>query len=248
MDQDIAAVPWADIYENPSDYYDTNHFALPAQLQSPDHLSLTNVLMIAQYLASHSFSFRPKADILDKRRNRNAEKEAQHDDGEEVDSDSALGMDKTGGQKRGEDESTDKGEDKRRNRNAGKEAQHDDGEEVDSDSAMGMDKIGGEKRGEDESTDKGESGDEETADGEDAKKKPHPRRTSSRTKRSATDNGTDADAVPPPGRKSKRIQKDTAPADKATRPPKRKATGTDGGSTAGNKVCLTPLAIVVLPN
>jgi hypothetical protein len=215
MDQDIAAVPWADIYENPSDYYDTNHFALPAQLQSPDQMPLTDVLMIAQYLASHSFSFRPKADILEKQRIRNAEDEAHHDDGEEDDLAPEM-------KKPGEDESNDKGE-------------------------SGDDEIGGKERGEDESVDKGESGDE-AADGKDAKKQPPPRRTSSRTKPSATDDGTDADAMPPPGRKSKRIQKDAAPADDATRRPKRKATGTDGGSTAGNKVCLTPLAVVVLPN
>jgi hypothetical protein len=84
-DQDIAATPWADIRDNPSDYYDTNKFALPLLLQSPDHMSPTDVLKVAEYLASHSFLFYPKADILDKRRTRKAEEEAQDDDEEDVD-------------------------------------------------------------------------------------------------------------------------------------------------------------------
>ena len=67
MDRDVAATPWADIQDNPSDYYDTDQFTLPARLQSPEHLSLTNVLMITQYLATHSFVFCSKADILKKR-------------------------------------------------------------------------------------------------------------------------------------------------------------------------------------
>jgi hypothetical protein len=44
--------------------------------------------MIAQYLVNHSFLFRPKADILVKRRIRNAEEEALNDDEEEVEPDS----------------------------------------------------------------------------------------------------------------------------------------------------------------
>lgn len=84
-DQEIAATPWADIHDNPLDYYDTNEFALPVRLQSPDHMSLTDVLKVAEYLASHAFLFHPKANILDKRRARKAEEEAQDDDEEEVD-------------------------------------------------------------------------------------------------------------------------------------------------------------------
>src|SRR5215471_2182563 len=89
-DQDIAATPWSDIHDNPSDYYDTNKFALPVRLQAPDRMSPTDVLKAAEYLASHSFLFYPKANILDKRRTRKAEEEAEYDDEEEVDSRPAV--------------------------------------------------------------------------------------------------------------------------------------------------------------
>jgi hypothetical protein len=47
-------------------------------------MSLSDVLTFAQHLASHSFLFRPKADILDKSRSREAEDEEHLNDEEEV--------------------------------------------------------------------------------------------------------------------------------------------------------------------
>jgi len=83
-DQDIAATPWADIYDNPADYYNTDQFPLPARLQSPDIMSVTDVLILAQFLASHTFLFHTKADILGKRQTRKAEEETQNLEEEEV--------------------------------------------------------------------------------------------------------------------------------------------------------------------
>jgi hypothetical protein len=147
-DQDIAATPWADIHDNPSDYYDTNQFALPVRLQSPDHMSLTDVLKVAEYLASHSFLFHPKANILDKRRTRKAEEEAQDDDAmldeEEVDPDLVTA-------------------------NMGGDAKLDE-EEVDSDLAMAN--MSDDAKLDEEEVEEG------TGHGKDAKTQPPPRRTS----------------------------------------------------------------------
>jgi hypothetical protein len=147
-DQDIAATPWADIHDNPSDYYDTNQFALSVRLQSPDHMSLTDVLKVAEYLASHSFLFHPKANILDKRRTRKAEEEAQDDDAmldeEEVDPDLVTA-------------------------NMGGDAKLDE-EEVDSDLAMAN--MSDDAKLDEEEVEEG------TGHGKDAKTQPPPRRTS----------------------------------------------------------------------
>ena len=81
--------------------------------------------------------------------------------------------------------------------------------------------------------------------GDDQKKEPPAPRKSSRVMRSDTNNGADADAMPQPGRKSMRLQKD---ADKTAGRPKRKAPATGSGSGGMNKVCLPPLTVISLQN
>ena len=203
-DQDVAATPWVDIHDNPADYYNTDRYALPVRLQLPDHMSLTDVLTVAQFLAGHSFLFHPKADILGKRQTRKAEEQAQEDNEEEVKP--PLVTVDIGGAKPDE--------------------------EVELPVAPAAN-IGGSP-----GVERNEEVEEGTEDSEDASKESPPHRTSSRKKRSAPDDGDDADA---PVRKSKRLQKDTPPAGKSAR-------ALRAGATTGNKVCLMPLTVIVPPN
>ena len=60
--ENIPAIPWANIHDNPSEYFDAD---IPVKLQSPETLSLSEVLRLAEYLASSTepFMFRRKAEI-----------------------------------------------------------------------------------------------------------------------------------------------------------------------------------------
>jgi hypothetical protein len=244
-DQDIAATPWADIHDNPSDYYDTNQFALPVLLQSPDHMSLTDVLKVAEYLASHSFLFYPKANILDKRRTRKAEEEAQDDDEEEVNPLVTADVGGTPGTKLDEEEVD--GDAKLDEEEVDGDAKLDE-EEVDGDAKLDEEEVDSDAKLDEEEVDSDAKLDEEeveegTEHDKDAKTQPPPCRTS-RTKRSAPDNSADADA---PVRKSMRLQKEI-PAVSSARPLKRKATTAVKGSGADNKVCSMPSTDIVPPS
>jgi hypothetical protein len=96
-DQQIAATPWADISNNPSDYYDSECFTLPVKLQAPERMSPTHVLILAEYLAATSsanadepFMFRHKDDIHRRTGDRHADEEAQHTTGEEGDEENVM--------------------------------------------------------------------------------------------------------------------------------------------------------------
>ena len=63
----MAAIPWADISNNPSDYYDTNRFEVPIKLNAPEQLTLPQLWSLAEFLSSMEndapLVFRDKVEI-----------------------------------------------------------------------------------------------------------------------------------------------------------------------------------------
>jgi len=82
-DKDMAAIPWADISHHPSDYYNTDCFAVPFNLRAPDHLKLSHLWSLTEYLLSMEddapFVFRDKVDIKKRTGVHQAEAEAEQE-------------------------------------------------------------------------------------------------------------------------------------------------------------------------
>jgi hypothetical protein len=84
-DQDFAAPPWANIFEHPGDYYDTEHFHLPVALQAPEQMLHWETLRLANYLLEARFTFRSKADIIRRMRHRKRDGEIAATAGDDED-------------------------------------------------------------------------------------------------------------------------------------------------------------------
>jgi hypothetical protein len=83
----MATIPWADVSANPSDYYDSEHFAMPAKLQPPELWSSTQVIAMAEHLSARDvddpFVFRPKEAIGERSSERQANEETMRTAGDE---------------------------------------------------------------------------------------------------------------------------------------------------------------------
>jgi hypothetical protein len=86
-DRLTAAIPWADISNHPSDYYDSERFTIPVKLQAPALLSSVHVLILSEYLTSlgteRPFAFRQKEEICGRSSVRQADDDAAQTAGDE---------------------------------------------------------------------------------------------------------------------------------------------------------------------
>ena len=66
-ERQVAAIPWADIFNHPDDYYDAERFKSPTKLRAPERLSVPDLWNLASFLqAEPPFVFREKREIVER--------------------------------------------------------------------------------------------------------------------------------------------------------------------------------------